>query len=216
MQIIDSYNKPRILPIANHEAGHYITAASLGFELGDLCCRVDNYASHDASSEIFLNHGINSFEEVKLYCENRIKVLYAGAVAECYDRNKKDFDGNQIERIFNEGGKTDHLKIKELLRILRNMVYPASKTTEEIDANLKELGDRLINEAAAIVEENIDLILGIGDMLFQRVTHYGKEFRVTRTEIENIPNYRKKFIDKKEDLSPDEENTEDEPKNDIS
>jgi hypothetical protein len=71
--------------VARHESGHLIVARSLGFPTGDIVL-----TTTEGGSEIDLYPSLPSLDDVKDFIEARIKVLYAGALAESLVKEKCD------------------------------------------------------------------------------------------------------------------------------
>jgi hypothetical protein len=188
---INQYQLPKYRVLANHEAGHYFLTRLFGFKPTVIKLKIVNHTDHAGYSDIDLNMPITNLEEVIDYCEKRIQILYAGALAESLTNDK--VDNTKLGQIWNLGGKSDCEKVRELMRFIRNIKYPASITETEINANLKVIEGELLQKAGTIVEENAGLICGMGGMLFEKIRDFGVEYTVTEEEFKNIRNYRLMF-----------------------
>lgn len=182
-----------VIPFSIHEAGHYIVGTILRFKQEDMAINIINAREHSAKTGILLGEGLDSLENVVEYCERRIKVLYAGAIAEAKYTNTLTNIG--IEQILTTGGgKSDFDKIKELLRFLRGIKHPLTTAIEETDAQFLELANEMINATIEIVEENYDTILSLGRELANLVKTNGKEYTLKRKIIEDVPSYKELFL----------------------
>jgi len=69
--------------VAQHEMGHYVIARALGFCTGDVSLEIIGpIDGHRGGATIILPEAIRSIEDLCVYLERRIIVLYAGALAE--------------------------------------------------------------------------------------------------------------------------------------
>lgn len=183
-----------VLPFAIHEAGHYVVGTILRFKQEKMTINIISAREHSANAVILLGEGLDSLENVVDYCERRIKVLYAGAIAEAKFRNKLSNEGVD-EILAYGGGKSDFDKARELFRFHRGIRHPKTTDMEESDKQLLDLGNEMINAAVEIVEDNYETILSLGNELAKLVQKYGKEYILERNKIEEVPLY-KELLDK--------------------
>jgi hypothetical protein len=113
-----------ILRTAQHEAGHYVASRVLGFGVGKLSLRFTDYqGGHSGGSEITLARPLRTLEDTTNYLEDRVIVLYAGAVAEALQDD--DIDGAIVSSSLQTGGGArDFKKIEELVNLIRNIKFP--------------------------------------------------------------------------------------------
>jgi hypothetical protein len=184
-------NPDRYRGLANHEAGHYFLTRLFGFRPSVIKLKITDFNSHAGYADVDLNMPVRTLEEVVDYCEKRIQILYAGALAEALTNDK--VDNSRLSGIWKQGGKSDCEKVRELIRFIRNIKYPESKTNEQIQNDLDHIEADLLTKAGTLIEEHAPLINGMGGMLFEKLQNYGIEYSVTEEEFKTIYNYRKMF-----------------------
>jgi len=148
--IIDTYSKERFRLYANHEAGHLVVSKVLGFKVGDIELTITNInGNHSASAIIELDEPIKNIEDVVDYCERRVQVLYAGAFAESLTNN--EIDNDKALNSWKNGGKSDFDKLRESIRIIRNIKFPEHTDSDDIQAGIDEIDSELVNKSAQLV-----------------------------------------------------------------
>lgn len=150
----------RQLPVARHEFGHYTVARFLGFEAEDVKLAAKATLGGVAGTAgLKLLHPLITSDDILKYCESRIKILFAGVLAEALENGVIKND-NAI--LYPETtGSQDHGKARELLQIARGILHPSTKEEKTANEELKSLSDRLWSEAGGIVEEYSDFIEGM-------------------------------------------------------
>jgi len=177
--------KERYLPIALHEAGHFVAATFLGFKTGDIHFTIIADNKHKAYSDICSDKPFNILKEDLDYCVRRVQVLYAGALAETLINGK--IDKKRIKEIFVQTARNDYSKIQELISNIRNIDFPLSTNDEEIKYNFNKIDKKLKDKAVKIVQENKDVILEIGFKLLDGLTDYKKEFILDNNCLNSMP-----------------------------
>jgi hypothetical protein len=182
--------KQEIFRVCKHEAGHCIMSKELGFKTNGIAVKITTNG-HKASAGItILNQGIDNIEKTKEFLEKRIKVLYAGGIAESIN-GSGELDKEHFAQVWEEGGgHIDHANIRELVRLLRDLVYPNTTTDEEANKELKALDDRLINEAGEIVGERIQIIEGIAQQITERINELNIQYDFTEDDLNKIKSIR--------------------------
>ncbi|MCR4313473.1 MAG: hypothetical protein NUV58_04450 [Candidatus Roizmanbacteria bacterium] len=194
---IDCCDRSHITRIGQHEVGHYIVARILGFQAGDISLTItDLVGGHIAGSEIELAMGLTTVESIIDYLENRVIVLYAGALAESLTKGR--VDNKAAESIRLDGGKDDDAKARELIRLLRNIKFSDAQTEDEIQKGLYCICDKLWDQAANIVKKDHEIIEGLGSRLASEITHTGKTFILTEGEIKSLPAIQARFREESE------------------
>ncbi len=145
------------LPTARHEFGHHFVARELGFQVGSVQIASKHaIGGPGGGAELDLLFPIFDLPGLKDFCERRVKVLMAGVLAEAMEDCSID---HERARIFCRGsGLNDFAKWRELLRLLRNIEHPGTRSIEAAGDELQKLADRLWNEAAQIVLKHCVLI----------------------------------------------------------
>lgn len=181
--------------VAQHEMGHYVIARALGFRTGDVSIMITRPNGHYATSAITLPEAIESIEDLRVYLERRIIVLYAGALAETLsgpgspEKNVNIDKAREILENPNQGGEQDHAKVRELVHVLRNVSHPSTNLSDEkeLQTELNELNGRLFNRAAELVEDLAETIIGLGCNLANRVKAQGEVVKLTANYLEALP-----------------------------
>lgn len=193
---IQQADKNRIKKICTHEAGHYIVARELSFKSHKISATF--YFPTGQSGESIIEHftpSINNLKELETYLERRIKVLYAGTIAEAMEENGDYNSDYALDEWRKGGGMNDYAKIGELTQALRNIRYPETieKTNAQIELDIIDKG--LFKQSATIVYERIELIYGVGDMLLQKVKKYNIKYILAESEIDTIKRVKDLYID---------------------
>lgn len=182
--------KKEIFLVCKHEAGHCIMAKELGFKTNGIIVKITKNG-HKASAGItILNQGIDNIEKTKEFLEKRIKVLYAGGIAESLN-SSGELNEQHFAKVWEEGGgHIDHANIRELVRLLRDLVYPNTTDDDQANKELKELDDRFINEAGKIVSERIQIIEGIAQQITERIKELNIQYDFTEEDLNKIKSIR--------------------------
>lgn len=115
---INKYTKSKLLPIAKHEAGHWVAANILGFVVKDINFKIiDSFNNHKCSVVVKLDFSSFNASNIIDYCEKRIQVLYSGALAQSLNDGK--VDDCELGRIIESNASSDMEKARELIRIAR-------------------------------------------------------------------------------------------------
>lgn len=187
----------RIRKICNHEAGHYIVARELSFTTHGICVKFSFPQGHSGQAVIEpWTPNISDIPELCVYLERRIKVLYAGAISEAMDV-EGNYNSDYALQEWKSGGSTnDHAKIRELVQTLRNIKHPQTIDEKEVQPELDKIDENLIQQTGQMVYDRIELIHGIGDMLFQKVKAYNVKYELTETEINEVKKIKELYINK--------------------
>jgi hypothetical protein len=195
MNLIIENDRDRILLVCMHEAGHYILTKEMGFETTGISVKFERYGGHIGNSGFKnWNPYMDSLLKMKEFLEKRIKILYAGVIAECIDK-EGNYDGQKaiIEWTIG-GGRNDHSNIRELTRLIRDIDFPDTENEDDVNAQLKVIDDKLISDAGDIVFDRIQIIRSLANMLCDKVLDYGIEYKLTEEELNEIPSIRKLYL----------------------
>lgn len=184
--------RDRILEIALHEAGHYIVARSLDFYSASISIEIkDYYGNHNAGCAVDLTVPLKSKDDIINYLENRIKILYAGSLAEAL--NYKGISSEEGSKKIKESGKSDCDKARENIHLLRNILFPEDIESAKVQEELDEIEERLWNETIRLVESNAEIIEILGRRLTQLVTDFTTKYELLTEDINKMKAIKDKF-----------------------
>lgn len=127
--------------VISHELGHWLVARSVGIEAGDITVTIQQqnpgspyYQNGDAW--LYPAPVIDSINELRVYLEDRICILYAGLAGQTHGQG---LNSDQMTEIQNRDASTDIRIIKEHLPLLRGIHYGPEidqKTSEQQSQDL--------------------------------------------------------------------------------
>ena len=170
--------------------GHYVIARALGFQTGDVTIKLlGPLDGHHGTATITLSEAIKSLEDVRLYLERRVIVLYAGALAETLPYSASPTKRVDVDRACEilenpgQGAEQDHAKVRELVHALRNISHLDTDLSNEdvLQGELDELNGKLLNRAVELVEKLAETITGLADNLAGQVKAV-KEIAILKAE----------------------------------
>lgn len=176
---IQAHHRERALTVAQHEMGHYVLAKVMGFGTGGVTVELTGFNGSRGASAIYLDQPVSDLDGVVNYLERRVLVLFAGALAEALSPihiPKKGIDQPKASEIFlgpNLGADDDHSKVREALRLLRNIQHRSQCGEEEVEQQIREIANRLWARASELVERFEDTIVGLAGALSQRLVSGG-------------------------------------------
>eukprot|EP01013_Petalomonas_cantuscygni_P030920 TRINITY_DN57014_c0_g1_i1.p1 TRINITY_DN57014_c0_g1~~TRINITY_DN57014_c0_g1_i1.p1 ORF type:complete len:195 (+),score=5.39 TRINITY_DN57014_c0_g1_i1:183-767(+) len=178
-----------MLDRAQHEFGHHIVGRAVGFDTGDVCAEISTTAL--GSAVIITNRTLVTIADVEQFCEDRIKVLYAGVLAETLTGNL--IDNMAAINLAHTTGNVDHKMAQQLCNLLRNIRY-SNQTASIAEKNMQADENRLWNGAAQLVEMHASVIQYLAKELYERRSVHGNlatmtegELRVHPLILENFP-----------------------------
>ncbi|MER9593939.1 hypothetical protein [Mesorhizobium sp. M0244] len=171
---------------ARHELGHHFVGYHLKFEMGEVSIEppLGNLVFIGGTSELDTSRPITSMPDLEKWCEDRVKVLYAGVMAQALKSGVVD---NQAAIDLTQGvsGNVDYKMVSQLLNLLRNIRYndrpPAdAESAMQADENKlwKDTSDLVTSYAPEIEGVAIDLL---------------KTLKLTRQQFEMHPLVKARF-----------------------
>ncbi|MDB5539914.1 MAG: hypothetical protein JWQ89_1641 [Devosia sp.] len=164
------------LDMAKHEFGHHFLARHGGFETVDV-----KLTPAGGGSEIVTDRKLETVDEVAAFAEDRIRVLYAGVMAESVVNGKVD-QTITIQLINNEAGKGDFMLGRQLVALIRN--------TRHMDLPLNPRGDAMEADERRLWDETIVLVekytAGIDTMATQLLVQGGLTFAKTTLDRHSL------------------------------
>lgn len=193
MELLEQ-DKNRLLRICIHEAGHYILSKEFGFTTSGISVLIFHKEGHiGAASFEPLRPLIKNMQDLILYLEHRIQILYAGVLAESIDINGQYDEVYAKNEWNNEGGQIDHAKIRELVHTLRNIKYPHTTDSENGQQEITQIDNTLVESSGNLVTKKIKIIFQIGELLKEKVTHYGMEYTLSEFELIQLESLREYY-----------------------
>lgn len=187
-----SYRLGTVIPIGQHEAGHYIVARALGFRTEGLEIEMlDRSGSHRAGSGFDPVRAIRDLRDARQYLQDRVQVLYAGALAQFLSNGKVDEDA--ASEFFNTDGRQDKAIATTLINILRNIRYPDTTDKAEVESQVREISDDLWGRTRDLVERDSELISGLGRRIASDVKSTRQPVKLSEDYLKTLPAMQKRF-----------------------
>ncbi|MDR6643570.1 hypothetical protein J2X57_002791 [Luteibacter sp. 1214] len=195
---IDSHNRHLAVEVARHEAGHYIVGRVHGFTVGSISvCLLDLHGGHSAQAEMTPTSYTPSIEAFIEWAEKRVQQLYAGVLAQALDEAGK-IDFEKATEFAKNGGADDYKKAMVFIHLIRNMQLPVPDSRDELEAQLLAIHQPLWGSAAEVVEQESQLIIGLGCTLGNKVEFTSRLYTLTEEELEDMTELRVRFSVPKE------------------
>ncbi|WP_423066054.1 hypothetical protein [Devosia sp. CN2-171] len=171
-----------MLDRAQHEFGHNIVGRAVGFDTGDVSAEISG--STGGTAAVITNRAVTSIAEVESFCEDRIKVLYAGVLAETLKAGV--LNQTAAIKLTQDTGRGDHMMVTQLCNLLRNIRYH-SEPIAEAEKKMKADEIRLWNESAQMVTKYAPVIQSMAQELYERRSVHGKQAIMTKAELDAHP-----------------------------
>jgi hypothetical protein len=184
-------DRRRIMPVAQHEAGHFVAARVLGFRTVSISVEMLPNGGHNGGAEITLSEPLQSLGETMVYLRRRVQVLYAGALAQTLRENapRVQADQEQACKFLKAGGaEQDYAKARELMRVLRNIQHSDTEATDEklSDEQLAQIERDLWAGVVNIVEENGVAITRIANLITSKMTRNNQKAKIMNDDLDFI------------------------------
>lgn len=167
-----------------HEAGHFVVARKLGFEVGETTiCLIDIYDNHDCSVLMDTAQRLSDISEIARFLEKRILVLFAGAMAQSLVDGKVDFAA--VDGVMKAGeGREDEQKAAELIHLLRNIRHADTADDNEFQEAVTALSHDLWEKARVLVESEFEAISALGNHFATEVRVGGKYYVFSKEQLD--------------------------------
>ncbi|MEK8047089.1 hypothetical protein [Ideonella margarita] len=176
----------RKLEICHHEAGHWVIAQAVGFEVDDITVTLFKDGKHitaSGSATVFPRLEIKSVEAVEEYLVKRIVVLFSGVISESIAiENRNEFTARELLKT---NGIDDARSANELLQILRGVRFPGRITIDE-SRQLAEVQTECWQLANALIEENQDKIRRVARGMALNVSALNKPVRFRKVMLQEF------------------------------
>lgn len=180
-----------------HEMGHYVIARALGFPTGKVFFENDGVSRRGVAK--ILSEEIDGFAKARDYFDRRVVMLLAATVAETLSQEAEGLRCDlaaaieKIERrhhnarLENAFISTDIAKVEELLKLSADCSHPGTKIIDGEQSNtlFDQIQSRAFYETARLVDENAEIIMGLSQILLQRLQDEERA-SFEAAEIENI------------------------------
>lgn len=166
-----------------HEAGHYVVARKLGFDVGETTiCLIDIYDNYDCSILMDTAQRLPSTSEIDQFLYKRIQVLFAGAMAQTLSGGRVDNDAVELAIKYGEG-REDEQKAAELIHLLRNIRHANTANETVFRQAVTVLFEDLREKARVLVENEHEAISALGNHLAAMVKVGGEKYVFSKEEL---------------------------------
>lgn len=185
--------KVAIQRIGQHEAGHWMVARVLGFDVGPLKLQLTGRGNelpvpHEASATIYLQRNLPAVGDITTYLRERVQVLYAGALGQALTDGT--FDESIAKAAQAGNAKADVDKAAEHLELLLNIERGSDQSLLRPAMRLgarNALCDKLYQLAASRVAAHAVEIAQIGLELANRAFEApNRKAILTANEIDTL------------------------------
>ncbi len=164
-----------------HEAGCYVVARKLGFEVGEIRIRLaDIFDNFDCSVAVDTARRLTSLSELDDFLVKRTQVLLSGAIAQSLVEGKTDPDAANAAMRTGQGREDRH-RAEELVHLLGNIRCRDIADDVLFREAVRSLYDELWEKTRTLVEVEHEAISALGKHLASRV-EVGGETYVFRKE----------------------------------
>lgn len=172
--------------IAIHEAGHFVAAKKLGFEVGETTmCLIDIYDTYECSVLMETSQRLPDISDIDQFLEKRVQVLFAGPMAQSLVDGK--VDQAAVEHAMKNGeGREDEQKAAELIHLLRNIRYTTTADDTEFRQVVMTLSQDLWEKARVLVETEYETISVLGNHLAASVKFGGETYVFSKEQLDAL------------------------------
>lgn len=182
----------RMLPNARHEFGHYAVARHLNFKTFGVSIASRNALSGSGgAAEIGVSRALQTTDDVRAFCEDRILVLSAGVLAEAMEAGV--IDNERAVLYIETSGANDFAKTREHLRILHNLDHHHITDDAQAAWELNAAYNRLWDEASKLVVRYAEFIQAMADELTRKEVQAFQRPEFTEAELSQHPLVLKHF-----------------------
>jgi hypothetical protein len=186
---LEQHQKELASRVACHEIGHLSVACALGFETGRVTLELLPNHGHRGSAGITLVRKVTSLSDCDRYLCERMKILFAGAMAETLKRGQEfkgvnEDEANSILTSADGGANQDWSRIREHQQLLRNLRNPDIDPADEDRRRdeLQAICDECLAETLAIVNHNAHPIVSLATALAAKVTGLNVEVCLEKSD----------------------------------
>jgi hypothetical protein len=189
-----------LLPLARHEAGHYVVARCLGFSPGEIRLKITGahviypdhpgvwLRQHEGSCFVNLDEVLQTTEAVRDWLDRRIQALLAGALAQSL--GEEGPNGVLAAQFLETNAAGDHKIIQTFVLLARNMACPLPTSGDEGAAQNHVIFKRNWDRALALVQTEAAVIEGLANVV---AGHALKSRPVPKDVIERLAVIKDRF-----------------------
>lgn len=182
-----------VLKTLRHEFGHYVAARVAGFRTGAIAVQIlEEAQAHPAGSDLKLWRPLRGIDDILRYLEDRIVVLYAGAMAEALANSKVDTD-MAMDCLLTKGGQGDRSKAVELLQLARSIGSPDQNSEADMEREMSGLETAMLNRSRELIEAESSLIENVAHHFSNRVQFFGQRYVFSADELNEVDVIRTRF-----------------------
>jgi hypothetical protein len=169
--------------VLRHEFGHLVAARDQGFTTGEVELKPTTGAA-----VINIIPSLKDLQDVQQFLAKRIRVLYAGVLAQSLVRSK--INTVVANTFLDTTAPNDYAKLRELVRTLAGIEHHDATDYDDFEAKMKGTNDRLYGDAIKIVETNAELIVDLAIFAMSKIDSAMKagrfvdSFIITKDEID--------------------------------
>lgn len=169
--------------VAMHEAGHYIVGRALGFKMGYISVSLlDLNGGHRAESEMTPTSYTPTIEALNEWMGKRVQQLYAGVFAQSLGTDGK-VDADKATEFAKKGGSDDRAKAMVLIHLMRNTRFSVPDSPDELEKQLMDIHQPFWDASAELVEQEANLIIGLGEALGNKIRFTNEIYTLTVEEL---------------------------------
>lgn len=185
LQKFNPKNRKETVDVLRHEFGHLVVAKSQGFTTGEVKLQPTR-----AGAIIEIVPSFKTKEDVEDFLEKRLRVLYAGALAQSLNRGK--VNTVVANKYLAETATDDYSKAREIARTLAGIKYHDATSYDDFEQKLGKMNERFYKDAMKLVEKNAELIVDLSVFGYQKIEEAQRKnwsadsFEITQAEIDTF------------------------------
>ncbi|MBJ2345829.1 MULTISPECIES: hypothetical protein [Pseudomonas] len=174
--------------VLRHELGHWLVARKLGFDTGDITIKIRQQSQahppvQEGDSWINPAPVIKNIDDLTLYLEDRISVLYAGLAAQTHGL---ELDPVELGRVQEQDAATDLRIIRELVPVLRGTLHGPRVDQGTFSDQCLEALDPIWEKTKDLIATLYPKLDWMADQMGQKVISSNKTYVFTLRDLEAI------------------------------
>jgi hypothetical protein len=174
--------------VLRHELGHWLVARKLGFDTGDITIKIRQQSQahppvQEGDSWINPAPVIKNIDDLTLYLEDRISVLYAGLAAQTHGL---ELDPVELGRVQEQDAATDLRIIRELVPVLRGTLHGPRVDQGTFSDQCLEALDPIWGKTKDLIATLYPKLDWMADQMGQKVISSNKTYVFTLRDLEAL------------------------------